>query len=56
MLTGEGRSPPPPSFVSNFRNLMLPSVVILSIAWTLLFAARYVLGIPPGPRSPAHLH
>ena len=35
---------------------MLPDVVILSIAWTLLFAAWYVLGIPLGPRSPVHLH
>jgi aminobenzoyl-glutamate transport protein len=37
-------------------SLMLPYVVILSIAWTLFFVAWYVLGIPLGPGSPVHLH
>src|SRR4051812_49233022 len=37
-------------------SLMLPYVVILSIAWTLFFVAWYLLGIPLGPGSPVHLH
>jgi aminobenzoyl-glutamate transport protein len=35
-------------------SLMLPYVVVLSIAWTLFFVAWYVLGIPLGPGSPVH--
>jgi aminobenzoyl-glutamate transport protein len=34
--------------------MMIPYVVILSIAWTLFFVAWYVLGIPLGPGSPVH--
>ncbi len=37
-------------------SLMLPYVVILSIAWTLFFVAWYLLGIPLGPGSPVQLH
>ena len=36
-------------------SLMLPYVVVLSIAWTLFFVAWYLLGIPLGPGSPVHL-
>src|SRR3954452_1277491 len=35
-------------------SLMLPYVVILSIAWILLFIVWYLLGIPFGPGSPVH--
>jgi aminobenzoyl-glutamate transport protein len=35
-------------------SLMLPYVVILSIAWTLFFVAWYLLHIPLGPGSPVH--
>jgi aminobenzoyl-glutamate transport protein len=34
--------------------LMLPYVVILSIAWILFFVAWYLLHIPLGPGSPIH--
>ena len=34
--------------------LMLPYVVVLSIAWTLFFVAWYLFGIPLGPGSPVH--
>jgi aminobenzoyl-glutamate transport protein len=37
-------------------SLMLPYVVVLSIAWTLFFVAWYAVGIPLGPGSPVHLH
>jgi aminobenzoyl-glutamate transport protein len=33
-------------------SLMLPYVVILSIAWTLFFVAWYLIGIPLGPGAP----
>jgi len=36
--------------------IMLPYVVILSIAWILFFVAWYLLGIPLGPGSSVHLH
>jgi len=36
--------------------IMLPYVVVLSIAWILFFVAWYLLGIPLGPGSPVHLH
>ncbi len=36
-------------------SLMLPYVVVLSVAWTLFFVAWYLLGIPLGPGSPVHL-
>ena len=36
-------------------SLMLPYVVILSIAWTLFFVAWYLIGIPLGPGSSVHL-
>jgi aminobenzoyl-glutamate transport protein len=35
-------------------SLMLPYVVVLSIAWTLFFVAWYLIGIPLGPGSPVH--
>jgi aminobenzoyl-glutamate transport protein len=35
-------------------SLMLPYVVILSIAWTAFFVAWYLIGIPLGPGSPVH--
>jgi aminobenzoyl-glutamate transport protein len=35
-------------------SLMLPYVLILSIAWTALFVAWYLIGIPLGPGSPVH--
>jgi len=35
-------------------SMMLPYVVILSIAWTLFFVAWYVIGIPLGPGAPVH--
>ena len=37
-------------------SLMLPYVVILSVAWTLFFVAWYLIGIPLGPGSSVHLH
>ncbi len=36
-------------------SLMLPYVVILSIAWTLFFVVWYAIGIPLGPGSPVHI-
>ena len=35
-------------------SLMLPYVVILSVAWTLFFVGWYLIGIPLGPGSPVH--
>jgi aminobenzoyl-glutamate transport protein len=35
-------------------SLMLPYVIILSLAWTLFFVAWYLLGIPLGPGSSVH--
>jgi aminobenzoyl-glutamate transport protein len=35
-------------------SLMLPYVLVLSIAWTALFIAWYLIGIPLGPGSPVH--
>jgi aminobenzoyl-glutamate transport protein len=35
-------------------SLMLPYVVILSVAWILFFVAWYLLDIPLGPGSPVH--
>ncbi|MBE2315930.1 AbgT family transporter [Solirubrobacter sp. CPCC 204708] len=35
-------------------SLMLPYVVILSIAWMLFFVAWYLVGIPLGPGAPVH--
>lgn len=35
-------------------SLMLPFVVVLSIAWTLFFVVWYLLGIPLGPGAPVH--
>jgi len=35
-------------------SLMLPYVLILSIAWTALFVVWYLIGIPLGPGSPVH--
>jgi aminobenzoyl-glutamate transport protein len=36
--------------------MMLPYVVILSVAWVLFFVAWYAIGIPLGPGSSVHLH
>jgi len=36
-------------------SMMLPYVVILSIAWTLFFVAWYLIGIPLGPGSSVHI-
>ena len=36
-------------------SLMLPYVVVLSIAWLLFFVAWYLIGIPLGPGSPVHI-
>jgi aminobenzoyl-glutamate transport protein len=36
-------------------SLMLPYVVILSVAWTLFFVVWYLIGIPLGPGSPVKL-
>jgi aminobenzoyl-glutamate transport protein len=36
-------------------SLMLPYVVVLSIAWTLFFVVWYLIGIPLGPGSPVKL-
>jgi aminobenzoyl-glutamate transport protein len=36
-------------------SLMLPYVVVLSIAWTLFFVVWYLIGIPLGPGSPVRL-
>jgi hypothetical protein len=38
--------------VGTVISLMLPYVVVLSIAWPLFFVAWYLLGIPLGPGSP----
>jgi aminobenzoyl-glutamate transport protein len=35
-------------------SLMIPYVIILSVAWTLFFLAWYLIGIPLGPGSPVH--
>jgi aminobenzoyl-glutamate transport protein len=35
-------------------SLMLPYVVVLSVAWTLFFVVWYLIGIPLGPGSPVH--
>ena len=36
-------------------SMMLPYVIVLSIAWTLFFVVWYLLGIPLGPGSPVHV-
>jgi aminobenzoyl-glutamate transport protein len=35
-------------------SLMLPYVVVLSIAWIAFFVVWYLLHIPLGPGSPVH--
>ena len=35
-------------------SLMLPYVIVLSVAWTAFFVVWYLLGIPLGPGSPVH--
>jgi aminobenzoyl-glutamate transport protein len=35
-------------------SLMLPYVLILTVAWVVLFLVWYLLGIPLGPGSPVH--
>jgi aminobenzoyl-glutamate transport protein len=34
--------------------MMLPYVLVLTVAWTLFFVAWYLIGIPLGPGSPVH--
>ena len=34
--------------------MMLPYVVVLSVAWILFFVAWYLIGIPLGPGAPVH--
>ena len=36
-------------------SMMLPYVIVLSVAWTLFFIAWYLIGIPLGPGSPVHI-
>ncbi|HEX4520657.1 MAG TPA: AbgT family transporter [Gaiellaceae bacterium] len=42
--------------IGTIVSMMIPYVVILSIAWILFFIAWYLLDIPLGPGSPVHLH
>ena len=35
--------------------MMLPYVLVLTVAWTLFFIAWYLVGIPLGPGAPVHL-
>ncbi len=35
--------------------VMLPYAIVLTIAWTALFAVCYLLGIPLGPGWPIHV-
>ena len=42
------------SGIGTVVSLMIPYVVILSIAWTLFFVAWYLIGIPLGPGAPVH--
>src|SRR5262249_45135534 len=35
-------------------SLMLPYVVVLSVAWIAFFVAWYLIGVPRGPGSPVH--
>ena len=37
-------------------SLMLPYVVVLSVAWTAFFVLWYLVGIPLGPGSGVHVH
>jgi aminobenzoyl-glutamate transport protein len=41
--------------IGTIISLMLPFVVGIAIAWTLLFVAWFTLGIPLGPGSPVRL-
>jgi aminobenzoyl-glutamate transport protein len=36
-------------------SMMLPYVVVITVAWTLFFVVWYLAGIPLGPGSPVHL-
>ena len=40
--------------IGTIVSLMLPYVVILTVAWVALFLAWYLIGIPLGPGSPVH--
>jgi aminobenzoyl-glutamate transport protein len=40
--------------IGTIVSLMLPYVVVLSIAWTVFFVVWYLIGIPLGPGSPVH--
>jgi len=40
--------------IGTLVSLMLPYVVVLSIAWIAFFVAWYLIGIPLGPGSPVH--
>jgi aminobenzoyl-glutamate transport protein len=42
------------SGIGTIVSLMLPFVVILSVAWTAFFIVWYLVGIPLGPGSPVH--
>jgi aminobenzoyl-glutamate transport protein len=42
------------SGIGTVVSLMLPYLVILSVAWTALFVVWYLIGIPLGPGSPVH--
>ena len=42
------------SGIGTVVSLMIPYVVVLSIAWTLFFVAWYLIGIPLGPGAPVH--
>jgi aminobenzoyl-glutamate transport protein len=37
-------------------SMMLPYVVVLSVAWIAFFVVWYAIGIPLGPGSPVHVH
>ena len=40
------------SGIGTIVSLMLPFVVVLSVAWTAFFIIWYLIGIPLGPGSP----
>jgi aminobenzoyl-glutamate transport protein len=43
------------SGIGTLISLMLPYVIVLTIAWTLFFVVWYLIGIPMGPGWPVHL-
>jgi len=42
--------------IGTLISMMLPYVVILSVAWTAFFVLWYLIGVPLGPGAPVHLH